>query len=332
MALGTMTFGTEWGFGADEIVSRAMFDHYVERGGNFIDTANYYTGGTSETFVGQFAKGRRDQLVIATKYTLPMRPGDPNSGGNSRRAMVRGVEDSLKRLGTDYIDLLYLHAWDFTTPVEEILRAMDDLVSAGKIVYLGLSDIPAWQASRMQAIADLRGWAPLIAMQVEYNLIERTVEGDLVPMSRDMGMGVVPWSPLASGLLTGKYGRRDLAPDAAKPGSRAAIANEAGPVPERTFAIIDTVKRVAEVQGATPGAVALAWLLNRPGVIAPLIGARSLAQLEANLAALDLQLSADDLSELDNASMINLGFPHDYLRRTAVNRNIYGGVSIETRQ
>ena len=150
MALGTMTFGTDWGFGADEDTSRAMFDHYIERGGNFIDTANYYTGGTSEEFIGRFAKTRRENLVIATKYTLPMRPHDPNSGGNSRKAMVRGVEDSLARLQTDYIDILYLHAWDFTTGVEEILRAMDDLVSAGKVVYLGLSDISAWQASRMQ--------------------------------------------------------------------------------------------------------------------------------------------------------------------------------------
>jgi aryl-alcohol dehydrogenase-like predicted oxidoreductase len=170
LALGAMTFGTDWNWGADEAQARRIFDTYVERGGNFIDTANRYTEGTSERFVGTFAKGRRDSLVIATKYTLPMRPGDPNSGGNHRKAMVRSLEDSLKRLGTDYVDLFYLHAWDFTTPVEEIMRAFDDLVRAGKVLYLGLSDIPAWQASRMQAIADLRGWTPLVAMQVEYNL------------------------------------------------------------------------------------------------------------------------------------------------------------------
>lgn len=238
MALGTMTFGTEWNFGADESTSRALFDHYVDHGGNFIDTANYYTGGTSESFVGRFAQGKRDRLVIATKYTLPMRGDDPNSGGNSRRSMVRSVEDSLTRLGSDYIDLLYLHAWDFTTPVEEILRAMDDLVAAGKVVYLGMSDIPAWQASRMQAIADLRGWSPMVAMQLEYNLIERSVEGDLVPMAREMGMGIMPWSPLASGLLTGKYKRAELAPENVVRGSRAAIVNEAGPVPERSFALL----------------------------------------------------------------------------------------------
>ncbi|WP_295808849.1 aldo/keto reductase [uncultured Nitratireductor sp.] len=331
MALGTMTFGTEWGFGADEETSRAIFNHYVERGGNFIDTANYYTGGTSEIMVGRFARNCRDNLVISTKYTLPMRPGDPNSGGNSRRAMVRAVEDSLKRLGTDYIDLLYLHAWDFTTSVEEILRAMDDLVAEGKVVYLGLSDIPAWQASRMQAIADLRGWSPLVAMQIEYNLIERTVERDLVPMSHEMGMAVIAWSPLASGLLTGKYRRDDLSRSAVEAGSRAAIIPEAGVIHERVFAVIETLRRVAEARGATPAAVALAWLLSRPGGVAPLIGARSLNQLEGNLEALDLDLTPGEIDSLNQVSAIDLGFPHDYLRRPAVRQNIYGGMSIETR-
>jgi aryl-alcohol dehydrogenase-like predicted oxidoreductase len=332
MALGTMTFGTEWGFGADEDICRTMFDHYVAQGGNFIDTANYYTGGTSEELVGRFSKGRRDRIVIATKYTLPMRPGDPNSGGNSRRSMVRAVEDSLVRLGTDYIDLLYLHAWDFTTPVEEILRAMDDLVTAGKVVYLGLSDIPAWQASRMQAIADLRGWSPLIAMQVEYNLIERSVERELIPMSHEMGMSIVPWSPLASGLLTGKHGRDDLSPHNVTAGGRIAIANEAGPVPDRTFAIIEAVRRVSDIRQVEPASIALAWLLSRPGVVAPLIGARSLAQLETNMSALEVDLTQSELDELDRVSRVDLGFPHEYLQRPAVIQNIYGGMTTETRR
>ncbi|CEP37986.1 MULTISPECIES: aldo/keto reductase [unclassified Halomonas] len=331
MALGTMTFGTEWSFGADESTSRALFDRYVDHGGNFIDTANYYTDGTSESFVGRFAQGKRDRLVIATKYTLPMHSDDPNSGGNSRRSMVRSVEDSLTRLGSDYIDLLYLHAWDFTTPVEEILRAMDDLVAAGKVVYLGLSDIPAWQASRMQAIADLRGWSPMVAMQLEYNLIERSVEGDLVPMAREMGMGIIPWSPLASGLLTGKYKRAELAPENVVSGSRAAIVTEAGPVPERSFRIIDEVKQVATEQNTSPATVALAWLLTRPGMAAPLIGARSISQLEANLAALELELTGDQLARLDEVSAVPLGFPHEYLRRPAVQANIYGDMSISMR-
>ncbi len=210
LALGTMTFGTDWGWGADIAEARRIFDLYVDRGGNFIDTANQYTNGTSERFVGELAADRRERLVIATKYTLSTRPGDPNSGGNHRKSMVRSVEDSLTRMSTDYIDLLYLHAWDFTTPVEEILRGMDDLVRAGKVVYVGISDAPAWQVSRMQAIADLRGWSPLVALQIEYSLIERTVERDLIPMAREMGLGVIPWSPLASGVLTGKYTRADL--------------------------------------------------------------------------------------------------------------------------
>ncbi|HKE20177.1 MAG TPA: aldo/keto reductase, partial [Kofleriaceae bacterium] len=210
LALGAMTFGTDWGWGADRGDARRIFDAYVDRGGNFIDTANQYTGGTSERLVGEFAEDRRDRLVLATKYTLSTRPGDPNSGGNHRKSMVRSVEGSLGRLRTDYIDLLYLHAWDGTTPVDEILRAMDDLVRAGKVLYVGISDAPAWQVSRMQAIADLRGWSPLVALQIPYSLIERTVERELIPMAGELGLGVIPWSPLASGVLSGKYTAADL--------------------------------------------------------------------------------------------------------------------------
>jgi aryl-alcohol dehydrogenase-like predicted oxidoreductase len=211
LALGTMTFG--WGADRDE--AQAIFDAFVGRGGNFVDTANGYANGTAEQMVGDFAHSRREQLVIATKYSMPMRPGDPNSGGNSRKSMVRSVEASLSRLQTDYVDLLYLHLWDGHTPVEEVLRAMDDLVRAGKVLYLGISDIPAWEVARMQAIAELRGWSPLIALQIPYNLVERTVERDLIPMAGTMGLGVVPWSPLAGGVLAGKYGRSDLEPGGA---------------------------------------------------------------------------------------------------------------------
>jgi len=199
LALGTMTFGSDWGWGADRDETKKIFDAYVERGGNFIDSANAYTNGTAEQMVGEFAGSRRDQLVIATKYTMATRPGDPNSGGTSRKSMVRSVEGSLSRLQTDYIDLLYLHMWDGIAPVEEVLRGMDDLVRAGKVLYVGMSDIPAWQVSRMQAIAELRGWAPLIALEIPYNLIERTVERDLIPMAETMGLGVICWSPLGAG-------------------------------------------------------------------------------------------------------------------------------------
>jgi aryl-alcohol dehydrogenase-like predicted oxidoreductase len=235
LALGTMTFGSDWGWGAGRDEAKAMFDKYVEYGGNFIDSANGYTNGTAEQLVGEFAKGRRDQLVIATKYTMGMRPGDPNAGGNHRKSMVRSFEASLARLQTDYADLLYLHMWDGTTPIEEILRAMDDLVSAGKVLYVGISDTPAWEVARMQAVADLRGWSPLIALQIEYSLVERTVERELIPMVSKMGLGVIPWSLLGRGILTGKYNRADLsATNASEPdGTRRHQLAERGAINER---------------------------------------------------------------------------------------------------
>ncbi|MFC2253255.1 aldo/keto reductase [Labrys portucalensis] len=334
LSLGTMTFGTDWGWGADEAEARRIFDAYVDRGGNFIDTANQYTNGTSERFVGTFAADRRDRLVIATKYTLPSRPGDPNSGGNHRRSMVRSVEDSLKRLGTDYIDLLYLHAWDFTTPVEEVLRGLDDLVRSGKIVYAGISDAPAWQIARMQTIADLRGWAPLIALQVEYNLIERTIERELVPMARELGLGVIPWSPLASGVLAGKYSRADLddsGGSAEASGTRRNVALGNGALTARGLDIADVVKAVAGETGHTPSQVALAWTLTNPAVASPLIGARTLAQLEDNLGALEVTFSDEQRSRLEAASAIELGFPHDFLNRPLTRNVMFGGLKIPTR-
>ncbi|MEI5665274.1 aldo/keto reductase [Bosea sp. CCNWLW174] len=334
LSLGAMTFGTDWNWGADEAEARRIFDAYVERGGNFIDTANRYTEGTSERFVGDFARGRRDNLVIATKYTLPMHPGDPNSGGNHRKAMVRSLEDSLTRLGTDYVDLFYLHAWDFTTSVEEILRGFDDLVCAGKVLYLGLSDIPAWQASRMQAIADLRGWAPLVAMQVEYNLIERTVERDVVPMAAELGLGVIPWSPLASGMLTGKYSRADLGrmpSGSAAEGTRRDVAAGNGALTERGLAIADVVKEVAAQIGCSPARVALAWTLLNPAVTAPIIGARTLAQFEDNLGALEVKLDEGQQARLQAASAIDLGFPHEFLARPMTRAIVSGGLDIRPR-
>ncbi len=199
LALGTMTFGDDWGWGAGADDARKQFDLYVERGGNFIDTASVYTNGTSERLIGEFTRDNREELVLATKYTMLRRPGDPNSGGNNRKSMVASVEDSLRKLNTDYIDLLYLHAWDFTTPVEEILRGMDDLVRQGKLLYVAISDAPAWQVSLMQAVADLRGWSPLVALRIEYSLVERTVEHDLIPMAKEMGLGVIPWSRWPAG-------------------------------------------------------------------------------------------------------------------------------------
>ena len=334
LALGTMTFGTDWGWGSDAQEARHIFDTYVDRGGNFIDTANQYTGGTSEQFVGEFAEGKRDQLVLATKYTLPLRPTDPNAGGNHRKSMVRSVESSLKRLKTDYIDLLYLHAWDFLTPVEEIMRAMDDLVRAGKLLYVGISDAPAWQVARMQTIADLRGWSPLIALQVEYSLIERTVERDLIPMAREMGLGVIPWSPLASGVLSGKYSRKDLEigeGNASAVGTRKDIAASNGALTERGLAIADVVKAVAKEIGKTPAQVALAWTLLDKTVTAPIMGARTPQQLEDNLGALTVDLTDDQKQRLDEASAIDLGFPHAFLQRPLTRGVMFGDLKIEGR-
>jgi aryl-alcohol dehydrogenase-like predicted oxidoreductase len=333
LSLGTMTFGTDWGWGAEKEEARRIFDAYVDRGGNFIDTANKYTNGTSERLLGEFAGDKRDRLVLATKYTLAMAEGDPNSGGNHRKSMVRSVEESLRRLNTDYIDLLYLHAWDGTTPVEEVLRAMDDLVRAGKVLYVGISDTPAWQVSRMQAIADLRGWAPLVALQIEYSLIERTVERDLIPMAREMGLGVTPWSPLGSGVLTGKYSHADLehAGGTATPeGSRKNVAADNGALTERGLAIADVVKDVAAQMGATPSQVALAWTMLNPAVTAPIIGARTLEQLQDNLGALDVRLDQGHVAELEKASAVELGFPHDFLARPLTRTVMFGDAKIET--
>ncbi|MEV0799011.1 aldo/keto reductase [Kribbella sp. NPDC050281] len=332
LALGTMTFGPDWGWGADKDEAQRILDTYVDRGGNFVDTANMYTNGTSEQLLGQLTQDRRDQLVIATKYTMSTRPGDPNSGGNQRKSMMRSVERSLRNLQTDYLDLLYLHSWDFTTPVEEILRAMDDLVSQGKVLYAGISDAPAWQVSRMQAIADLRGWAPLVALQIEYSLVERTVERDLIPMAREMGLGVLPWSPLASGVLTGKYTTADLDHGgglAGVAGTRKNVAAANNSLTERGLRIADVVKAVAERNGYLPAQVAIAWTLRNPGVTSPIIGARTAAQLEQNLGALDVEFSDQDVAELEAVSAIELGFPHAFLNLPMTRSVTLGGLQLE---
>ena len=326
LALGTMTFGTDWGWGSEPDEARKIFDYYVEHGGNFIDTASMYTDGTSERLVGEFARGRRDRLVVATKYTMTSDPSDPNAGGNHRKSMMRSVHESLHRLQTDYIDLLYLHTWDFTTPVEEILRGLDDLVSSGRVLYVGISDTPAWQVARMQTIADLRGWVPLIALQLEYNLIERTVERDLIPMATEMGLGVVTWSPLRKGILAGRYSRDDLMADTPTEfdGTRRSVVHSRGLLTERDLQIADVVKQVADELDSVPSRVALAWVLANGSVTAPIIGTRTLAQLEDNLAALKIKMSAEQRHRLDQVSTIDLGFPHELLNQPRIRRHAFG--------
>ncbi|ATE54675.1 MULTISPECIES: aldo/keto reductase [Actinosynnema] len=324
LALGTATFGTEHGWGADKAEARQLFDAYVERGGNFIDTANTYTDGTSERWLGEFTRGSRETLVLSTKYTTLRRPGDPNSAGSHRKSMVSSVESSLTRLGTDHLDLLHLHVWDFTTPVEEILRAMDDLVRRGKVLHVAMSNAPAWEVSRMQAIADLRGWSPLVALQVEYNLANRAAERDLIPMARAAGLGVTPYSPLAGGLLTGKYGRAGGAADSAREGFNTAL----GLVTGRNLAIAEEVTRVAGELGRTAAQVALAWTLANPAVVAPVLGARTPAQLADNLGALEVELTADHLARLDEVSRIELGYPHDLLASDHIRAVVRGDLKL----
>jgi aryl-alcohol dehydrogenase-like predicted oxidoreductase len=325
LALGTMTFGETWGAEREE--AQRIFDAYVDLGGNFVDTANFYAQGKSEELVGDFAQAKRERLVLATKYSFATRQGDPNSGGNHRKSQGRGLEDSLRRLKTDYIDLLYLHVWDSTTPVDEVMRALDDVVRQGKAVYVGISDTPAWQVSRMQMLAELRGWSPFVALQVEYNLLQRTVERDLLPMAQEVGLGVLPWSPLASGLLSGKYGSKPVEGSSARRDSLAAH----GRLTDRANALADVVRKVADRIGVTPAQVAIAWTLAHPAVTAPIIGARTQQQLQDNVAALGVTLDDAALTELGAASAIEPGFPHDFLAMDFIRHGLTGGTSVRSR-
>ncbi len=317
LALGTMTFGEEWGWGASKEESRRMFDAYAEAGGNFLDTANRYTEGTSEKYVGEFIAPDRDHWIVATKYTLWMRRDDPNFSGNHRKNMVRALEASLKRLGTDYIDLYWVHAWDFTTPAAEVMRALDDMVRAGKVLHVGISDTPAWIVSRANTLAELRGWSPAVALQLRYSLIDRTAERDLIPMARAMDMAVTPWSILGAGTLTGKYSRGST-PEEGR-------AREGAATDERNLRIADAVVDIAEEIGCTPSQVAVSWVRQQHGVIVPLVGARNLAQLEDNLGALDVTLDAAQLGRLDEVSAIEPGFPHDFLASDPIRDIVFGG-------
>jgi aryl-alcohol dehydrogenase-like predicted oxidoreductase len=323
ISLGTMTFGEEWGWGASSDESRAIFDAYAEAGGNFIDTANFYTGGTSEKLVGEFVRGERDRWVIATKYTLSMREGDPNAAGNHRKNLHQAVNASLQRLGTDYIDLLWVHAWDGVTPVDELMRSLDDLARAGKVLYVGISDAPAWVVSEANMMANLRGWSPFVALQIEYSLVQRDVERDLLPMARARDLAVLPWSPLGQGILTGKYSNRGESG-----GERRFSEEEVKENPyftERNLKIADEVVAVAGELGVSPSQVALAWLRQQPGVVIPIIGARKLAQVKDNLNVLNVTLPDASLRRLDDASRIELGFPHDFLTRDFVRDIVFSG-------
>jgi aryl-alcohol dehydrogenase-like predicted oxidoreductase len=323
LCLGTMTFGEDWGWGSSRDESRRVLDAFFEAGGNFIDTANVYTNGTSETLLGEFLKGDRDRAVLATKYTNAMPGTDPNAGGNQRKSMMRSVEASLKRLRTDYIDLYWLHFWDRITPLEEVMRGFDDLVAQGKILHAGVSDMAAWAVARANTLAELRGWTPFVGLQIEYSLIERTVERELLPMAESLGLGVTAWSPLARGVLTGKYAEGKATADARM---NTEMMKGFARADERTRAVVAEVLAIAGEVGRSPAQVSLAWLRHRPIPVIPIIGARRMEQFKDNLASLDLSLSAVQVGRLDAASHVELGFPYDLYSRDLVKGLVYGGM------
>lgn len=312
MCLGTMTFGDDWGWGSSVAESEAILARYLERGGNFIDTANAYTKGHSEVIIGDYlarTPGRRDRVVLATKFLSNLYPGDPNGGGAGRKSLQAACEQSLRRLKTDYIDLYWMHCWDRHTPIDETMRALDDLVRAGKVRYLGFSDTPAWKVAQAQTQALFRGWTPLVALQIEYSLIERTVEAELLPMAQELGLGVTPWSPLRGGVLSGKYTRANAGQVTADRGARVTDF-----LNERSYRIIDVLETLASETGASVASVALAWLQARPGVTSTIIGARRLDQLDQNLAGLDVRLTTAQIAALDAVSEPSLPFPAGMLK------------------
>jgi aryl-alcohol dehydrogenase-like predicted oxidoreductase len=326
-ALGTMTFGDEWGWGSPKDEAQKVYETYREAGGNFLDTANFYTSGTSEKFVGEFIKGHRESVVLATKYSNAAPGNDPNAAGNHRKSMIQALEASLKRLQTDYIDLYWVHIWDGITPVEEVMRGLDDIVRQGKVLYVGISDAPAWWIAQANTLAELRGWTQFIGLQIEYSLIERTVERELIPMAKALNIGVTAWSPLARGVLTGKYHGHAASEESAEPGR---MNNDSlkdfMPERERTDRIVAAVKSVSDETGRSMAQVALAWLRYRPVPVIPIIGARKLSQFQDNLASFDLTLSADQLKTLDEASVIELGFPYEMYAKAMPRAICYGGL------
>jgi aryl-alcohol dehydrogenase-like predicted oxidoreductase len=318
LCLGAMTFGTEWGWGADRAESRRIFDTFAAAGGQFIDTANCYTGGSSERFLAEFLAADRDHFVLGTKYSITTRPDDPNACGNQRKNMAQSVESSLKRLGTDYIDLYWVHAWDPMTPTEEVMRSLDDLVRAGKVLYVGVSDTPAWVVARANTVAELRGWSPFVGLQIEYSVMERTPERELLPMARSLDLGVTCWRALGAGILTGKYQRGDEGkmPKRIQPGDSR--------LNERNLAIGAAVAAVAREIGRSAAQVALGWLRRQPGVVIPILGARTAAQLQEGLGCLEFTLEDGPKAVLDRASRVEMGFPHDFLGAEAFRKIFYG--------
>ncbi|MCY1019307.1 aldo/keto reductase [Pyxidicoccus sp. MSG2] len=309
LCLGAMTFGEDLGWGSSVEESQQILDRYIELGGNFIDTANFYTKSHSEKIIGDHLgrhPARRDRLVIATKFSGNLYPGDPNGGGSGRKSIISACENSLRRLQTDYIDLYWLHNWDIHTPIDETMAALEDLVRAGKVRYLGVSDTPAWKIVEANMTARFRGWSSFIGLQIEYSLLERSVEQELVPMAREFGLGITPWSPLKSGALSGKYTRANAGQ---LKGDRGFFVDTF--LNEKTYAVVDALGDIARAHESTVARVALAWVQAQPGVSSTIIGARRLSQLEDNVGALEVKLTTGDLQRLDALTRPTFGFPQN---------------------
>ncbi|NJM07660.1 aldo/keto reductase [Candidatus Gracilibacteria bacterium] len=315
LCLGTMTFGEDWGWGADKATSQQIFSRFAEAGGNFIDTSNNYTNGTSERYVGECIAAERDRYVVATKYTLRLdssNPADINNGGNSRKSMLRSVENSLRRLNTDYVDLLYLHMWDFTTPLVEVMQAANQLIAAGKVLYFAFSDTPAWVVSHALGLAEAHGWARPVALQLPYSLRSRDVERAEIPMANTHQLAVLAWGVLGGGVLTGKYSQPDDRP------------RRESDVAAPDIALGEAVMAIARASGRSPAQVAINWVRQQPGNIIPILGCRSLAQLDDNLGCLDVVLSPDHLDQLGAIAPFTLGFPYRFLHSAHVRKLIFG--------
>jgi len=333
LSLGTMTFGTEWGWGSEEPQAREIFDRYTEQGGNFVDTANLYTQGKSEQMVGKFIadKKLRDRIVLATKFTFNTEPGNPNSGGNGRKNIYQSLEASLRRLQTDYIDLYWLHAWDTVTPVEEVLATMNDLVRDGKIRYHGFSDTPAWYVARAQTLAEKEGKERLIALQLEYSLVERNIEREHIPVAQELGIALCPWSPLAGGFLTGKYTREG---NSGKGVGRLETTKASGnpafnKFSERNWRISDALVAVAKQINKSPAQVALKWVITQPGVTSTIIGATKLSQLNDNLQAAEISIPPDLRKRLDETSALEAVHPYIFFSGN-IQDMVTGGTSVRT--
>ena len=316
VALGTMTFGDDWGWGAPKEESKRIFDAYVDAGGNFIDTACNYTDGTSEKLVGEFTTGDRDYFVISTKYTLrhhAARPHDLNAGGNHRKNMTRTVEGSLRRLQTDYVDLLWVHMWDGTTPVEEMMRALDDLVRAGKVLHVGISDSPAWLTAYGTAVAELRGWTRFAGFQGEYNLIQRGAEREVLPMTRALEMAFMAFGLLEGGTLTGKFNRGEAAEDA-----------RVGRPPQKALDAAEVVMAIAEEIGRSPAQVAINWVRQQSPNVIPILGARRHSQMEDNLGVLDFELSREHLERLTATHPLQPEYPDNFYKDAGLRGLAFG--------